>query len=628
MRALIATVCCALPISAYATVAATSEQILCNSAQIVVADVISGSSGDCRLRAGPGWCSPHDIGRLKVRIVEVLAVGADSKFRVFGAAMENGKLTEAPHEVRSTPVVENQVVAVSVRTSAPIDVALTDGQVDERFRGKRLLLSISFGGGVLPLLENQAGERGVEKRPPTILPSGSNLYAEIWPVERREWVEKTIVVPHGLDCPKAVVNDGHSAVTYKPPVAEADIIAEALRLGPADSYTLREIGDWYYNGDHGLRKSPADAVTWYLKAAEQGNDLALRKLGEMFEFGEGVAPDHEKALEWIRKADALVPGSGLWSGLAIARKHEGGRGFPKNLQRAEEWYRLSADKGYVEAQNALGEFYEACGKPADAAHWYRKAAESVSPSAAHSKANSAASNAMSHLGKLYATGEGVVQNYAEAAMWYQRSIDSGGYSGQRGLAALYERGLGIPQDINRALELYYDAAPVDEEARRRLFALYEVGMNVPEDDGKALQWYRAAAEKGDVRAQVGLGLRYKFHKGVDANWAVAYALFNLGKLSRSAGRRHVPDFTGPAEAANTWMAPATWKLVHEMAKPGNLLRALDEFIAHHRPGKAFDVSGLSSRPGLNGCGCDYSRSPAAEASRGAPYGTPGEVRTS
>jgi len=249
-------------------------------------------------------------------------------------------------------------------------------------------------------------------------------------------VEKTIVAPHGLDCPKAVVNDGRSAVTYKAPVAEADIIAEALRLGPGGSDTLREIGDWYYNGENGLRKSPTDAVTWYLKAAEEGNDLALRKLGEMFEFGEGVAPDHEKALEWIGKADALLPGSGLWSGLAIARNHEGGRGFPKNLQRAEEWYRLSADKGYVEAQNALGEFYEACGKAADAVRWYRKAAEAAAPSAAHSNADSAASNAMSHLGKLYATGEGVVQNYAQAAMWYQRSIDSGGHFGQQGLALL------------------------------------------------------------------------------------------------------------------------------------------------------------------------------------------------
>ena len=126
-------------------------------------------------------------------------------------------------------------------------------------------------------------------------------------------------------------------------------------------------------------------------------------------------------------------------------------------------------------------------------------------------------------------------------------------------------------------------APLDEEARRRLFALYEAGMNVPADDGKAIQWYRAAAEKGDVRAQVGLGLRYKFHKGVDAIWALAYALFNLGKLARSAGRKPIPDFTGPAETANIWMEPATWKLVHEMAKPGNLLRALDVFIAHPPP---------------------------------------------
>jgi hypothetical protein len=281
MRTLLALVCCALPVSAYAIVAATQEQILCNSGQIVVADVISGKTADCRLqyRDCLGW--------LQIQIVDVLAVGDDAAFRIFGADIKDNKFTEPPHEVRTTPVVKNQIVAVRVEVPAPLDAPLTDAQVIERFRGKRLLLSLSFGGGVLPLLESKIYESGTEKGPPTSLPSGSDLYAQMWTAERREWIEKTIVERNGEHCPKAALINGRSAITYKPPVTEADILAEKLRLGPNDSYAWFDIGNWYANGENGLKKSPKDAALWYLKAAEQGNDLAERRIGEMFEFGEG-----------------------------------------------------------------------------------------------------------------------------------------------------------------------------------------------------------------------------------------------------------------------------------------------------------------------------------------------------
>lgn len=128
--------------------------------------------------------------------------------------------------------------------------------------------------------------------------------------------------------------------------------------------------------------------------------------------------------------------------------------------------------------------------------------------------------------------------------------------------------------------LYYEVASLDDEARRRLFMLFEKGMNIPAEDINAIAWYRTAADKGDVRAQVGLGLHYKFHKGVEKNWSVAYALFNLAKLSSSKERRHIPDFSGPAVTAEIYMTPATWTLVHAMATPGNLLQAMDEFVAH------------------------------------------------
>jgi uncharacterized protein len=574
MRELLFLVCCALPTWAQAIIGATQEQILCNSGQVVIADVISGRSADCRLQYRD--CSPHDLGWLQIRIVDILAVGDDTAFRRFGAGTKGNKFAEHPHEVRTTPVAKNQIVQVSVRISAPLDAPLTDAQVIHSFRGKRLLLSLSFGAGVLPLLGSAIDASGTEKGQPTSLAAGSNLYGQIWPAEQREWVEKTIVDRNGENCPRAAFSDGHSPITYQRPVTEAQIIAEKLRLGPNDQYAWFDIGDWYSNGEHGLEKSAPDAAVWYLKAAEQGNNLAEGRLGEMFEFGEGVPPDHEKALQWIRKADVLGP----YAALSIAKKHEGRWGYPKDLKRAEEWYLLDADRGFAEAQNELGEFYEAWGDQylAQALRWYHKAAASVPSS--NNITDTAASKAMANLGNLYASGRGVPQDYAEAAKWYQRSVDSGGYWGQFGLAVLYEQGLGVPQDADKALCLYYEVALLNDEARRRLFMLFETGMQIPAEDTSAIAWYRAAAARGDVRARVGLGLHYKFHKGVERNWSVAYALFNLAKLSSTEEQRHIPDFSGPAATAEIYMTPATWTLVYAMAKPGNLLKALDQFIAH------------------------------------------------
>jgi hypothetical protein len=191
MRAHFTLVCCVLPVWAYAIAAATLGQI-------VVAEVIAGGSGDCRPQHQD--CAAH-TGRLRIRIVEILALGDESHFRVFGEIIRDNKVIEPPHQVRTAPVVVDQTVEVSIRT--PDEAPLRDDQVNERFLGRRLLLSLTFGGGVLPLREDQtSGPVG----PSSSLPSGSSLYAEIWPTERREWIEKTIVDRNGEHCPKAVTN--------------------------------------------------------------------------------------------------------------------------------------------------------------------------------------------------------------------------------------------------------------------------------------------------------------------------------------------------------------------------------------------------------------------------------------
>jgi TPR repeat protein len=361
-------------------------------------------------------------------------------------------------------------------------------------------------------------------------------------------------------------------VPYQPPITAADVAARKVQAAAGDKNSQAALAYWYYHGAHGLPLSRQDAEYWYRKAAEQGDELSQRQLSAMYEFGEGVPANHDEALRWMRRALATYSGAAI----LIAHRYRIADRAPQDFGKAIEWCRLSADAGDIAAQNMLGELYETGAGVqnfAEAAKWYRIAAE-AGPSWVTEEASAVA---MANLAQLYASGKGVLQDYGEAVKWYRRAVEKGKFAGRYGLGLLYEQGLGVPRDLKKAMELYYEVAVINREARERLFALYEHGLGLPTEEANAIYWYREAAQQGDVRAQVGLGLRYKFGRGVERNWSVAYALFNLAARSTAPGFQDIPDFTGPEVTAELYMVPKTWSLVSEMAKPGNFLNALDRY---------------------------------------------------
>ena len=51
-----------------------------------------------------------------------------------------------------------------------------------------------------------------------------------------------------------------------------------------------------------MEQSDTEAARWYLKAANQGNDMAQYSLGDMFEEGRAVTQSDTEAARWHRKA--------------------------------------------------------------------------------------------------------------------------------------------------------------------------------------------------------------------------------------------------------------------------------------------------------------------------------------
>ncbi len=77
------------------------------------------------------------------------------------------------------------------------------------------------------------------------------------------------------------------------------------------------------------------------------------------------------------------------------------------------------------------------------------------------------------LGYMHATGQGVVQNYTEAAKWYRLAAEEGDADAQYKLGVLYERGLAVAQDLAEAINWYRFAANNGHpEAQKKLDLFY------------------------------------------------------------------------------------------------------------------------------------------------------------
>jgi TPR repeat protein len=91
--------------------------------------------------------------------------------------------------------------------------------------------------------------------------------------------------------------------------------------------------------------------------------------------------------------------------------------LPKDAAKAVEWYRRSADQGYVPAQfNLASAYFFGRGVPPDttqAIAWYRKAADQ------------GFAQAEAVLGSLYRVGLGVSQDYLQAYVWFSLAVAGG-----------------------------------------------------------------------------------------------------------------------------------------------------------------------------------------------------------
>jgi uncharacterized protein len=110
-------------------------------------------------------------------------------------------------------------------------------------------------------------------------------------------------------------------------------------------------------------------------------------------------------------------------------------------------------------------------------------------------------NAQFMLGEMYARGEGVPQDYGQAATWFRKAADQGDAAAQFILGMMYDGGNGLPQDHDQATAWYRKAANNGHAlAQFNLSVMYYKGEGVPQDYGQAYMWVNLAATTGLEKA--------------------------------------------------------------------------------------------------------------------------------
>ncbi len=187
-------------------------------------------------------------------------------------------------------------------------------------------------------------------------------------------------------------------------------------------------------------------------------------------------------------------------GLVMDRRKNDKKGYIQEVYCIHK----AAARGDTDAQNELGQLFEIGSKAIDkngelAAHWYRKAAMQGNK------------KAQSNLGNLYLFGVGVKQNISKAVIWFMRAANQGLVEAQIKLALIYSG------DDNTSVEQsfhWHHQAALQGDAGGQYFTAYKyfTGFGVEQNYTLALEWYRKTANNNDKLyardAMYDLGIMY------------------------------------------------------------------------------------------------------------------------
>jgi uncharacterized protein len=247
--------------------------------------------------------------------------------------------------------------------------------------------------------------------------------------------------------------------------------------------------------------------------AEGGDALAQYNLGVLHERGLGVPQDESQAMWWYLKSAAQ---GYAWAAYNLAGQFRDGRGVPRpEPAEAARWYREAAEGGVPDAAWVLARSEQ---DPAMTRRWLEQAARG-----GHAEAQLAFAE------RLLAEGGDDATVRREALLWAEKAHAAG----NRASCALRARAMaegwsGQPADVEAAAGVLRSGAESGDAAcQRRLGLAYGRGEGVVQDYGQAVFWYTRAARAGDEEAQYLLALSFRLGRGLVPSLPQAWAWCRL-----------------------------------------------------------------------------------------------------
>ena len=221
--------------------------------------------------------------------------------------------------------------------------------------------------------------------------------------------------------------------------------------------------------------NPEEVRHSYQVFREKNPSLADVEKGYKYEYGDNdIKQNHKEAARCFEKAARQSNAEGMYN---LARLTDRGLGVEKDHNRAQYLYEQAAEQPPYHSE-------------------------------LYNVRNNGVAEAEHALGHRWAEGVVVAQNLAAAASYYKRAFDHGNVQSGNSLALLYENGSGVIMDLDKAEQIFEEAAEQgDSNAMYNLATLLTRRAKFP----KAKMWYDRARQAGHIVAQVDTGFEEDLH---------------------------------------------------------------------------------------------------------------------
>lgn len=125
------------------------------------------------------------------------------------------------------------------------------------------------------------------------------------------------------------------------------------------------------------------------------------------------------------------------------------------------------------------------------------------------------------------------KDYLKAIYWYEKAAEQQSYFAMEKLAEIYEKGLGVPVDLTKTVELHkkaHELAGYANDSSLYVAKAYLNGIGVEKDLQQAVTYLQKNAEAYSVEANLLLGKLYETGEGVEQSDSKAFECYSrIGK---------------------------------------------------------------------------------------------------